>query len=159
MKKSTIWILGIIMGVSFLCLLYLQVSYIEEMVKMRKEQFDESVARSLTKAARNLELDETYRFLQRDVERTIAMSDTSHAQPDSLNIIRFKGSYHAYDGVSMFRMRMAITNPSLSPKAVISKSKGPGNSSFSQSLQLQREIIKNKYVYQRNLLEIGRAHV
>lgn len=153
MKKSTIWILGIIMGVSFLCLLYLQVSYIEEMVKMRKEQFDESVARSLTKAARNLELDETYRFLQRDVERTIAMSDTSHAQSDSLNIIRFKGSYHAYDGVSMFRMRMAITNPSLSPKAVISKSKGPGNSSFSQSLQLQREIIKNKYVYQRNLLE------
>ena len=45
------------MGISFLCLLYLQVSYIEEMVKMRKEQFDESVARSLTKAARNLELD------------------------------------------------------------------------------------------------------
>ena len=65
------------MGVSFLCLLYLQVSYIEEMVNMRKEQFDESVTRSLTKAARNLELDETYRFLQTDVERTIAMADSS----------------------------------------------------------------------------------
>ncbi len=41
MKKSTIWILGIVMGLSFLSLLYLQVSYIEEMVKMRKGQFDE----------------------------------------------------------------------------------------------------------------------
>ncbi len=154
MKKSTIWTLGIVMGISFLCLLYLQVSYIEEMVKMRKEQFDESVARSLTKAARNLELDETYRFLQRDVERTIAMADTGYtAASDSLNIIKFKSSYHSYDGVSMFRMRMAITSPSLSPKAVISKSKGVNNSSFSQSLQLQREVIKNKYVYQRNLLE------
>ena len=154
MKKSTIWTLGIVMGVSFLCLLYLQVSYIEEMVKMRKEQFDESVARSLTKAARNLELDETYRFLQRDVERTIAMADTGYtAASDSLNIIKFKSSYHSYDGVSMFRMRMAITSPSLSPKAVISKSKGVNNSSFSQSLELQREVIKNKYVYQRNLLE------
>lgn len=45
MKKSTIWVLGIVMGLSFLSLLYLQVSYIEEMVKMRKGQFDESVQR------------------------------------------------------------------------------------------------------------------
>ena len=124
---------------------------------MRKEQFDESVARSLTKAARNLELDETYRFLQKDVERTIAMADADELSIDSTNdqtnIIKFNSSYHNYDGVSMFRMRMAITSPSLSPKAVISKSKGPNNSSISQSLQVQREIIKNKYVYQRNLLE------
>ena len=35
MKKSTIWILGVVMGLSFLSLLYLQISYIEEMVKMR----------------------------------------------------------------------------------------------------------------------------
>lgn len=158
MKKSTIWILGIVMGVSFLCLLYLQVSYIEEMAKMRKEQFDESVTRSLTKAARNLELDETYRFLQKDVERTIAMGDTISWEnlKDSLpqkqiDVIKYKGSYHSYDGISMFRMRMAITSPSLTPKVIISKNHRPN--SFSQSLQLQREIIKNKYVYQRNLLE------
>ena len=59
MKKSTIWILGVVMGLSFLSLLYLQVSYIEEMVKMRKEQFDESVKRSLYAASHNLELNET----------------------------------------------------------------------------------------------------
>ena len=52
MKKSTIWVLGIVMGLSFLSLLYLQVSYIEEMVKMRKGQFDESVQRSLVQACR-----------------------------------------------------------------------------------------------------------
>lgn len=59
MKKSTIWVLGIVMGLSFLSLLYLQVSYIEEMVKMRKGQFDESVQRSLVQACRNIELVET----------------------------------------------------------------------------------------------------
>ena len=58
MKKSTIWILGIIMGLSFVSLLYLQVSYIEEMIKMRREQFDESVKRSLSSAANSLELAE-----------------------------------------------------------------------------------------------------
>ena len=47
MKKRTIVILGLIMGTSFLALLSLQVRYIEEMVRMRREQFDESVKRSL----------------------------------------------------------------------------------------------------------------
>ena len=58
------------MGLSFLSLLYLQVSYIEEMVKMRKEQFDESVKRSLFQAAKNLEYDETLRYLEKDVAET-----------------------------------------------------------------------------------------
>ena len=53
MKKSTIWILGVVMALSFLSLLYLQVSYIEEMVKMRRGQFEENVNRSLVQAARN----------------------------------------------------------------------------------------------------------
>ena len=41
MKKSTIWAIAIIMGLSFVVLLYLQLSYIEEMAKMKKEQIDE----------------------------------------------------------------------------------------------------------------------
>ena len=52
MKKSTIWILGVVMGLSFLSLLYLQISYIEKMVKMRNEQFDESVKRGLMAASK-----------------------------------------------------------------------------------------------------------
>ena len=55
MKKSTIWILGVVMGFSFLSLLYLQISYIEEMVKMRNEQFDESVKRALMAASKDVE--------------------------------------------------------------------------------------------------------
>ena len=70
MKKTTIWILGIVMGLSFLSLLYLQVSYIEEMVKMRKEQFEENVGRSLAQAVHNLELVETKKYLEQDVAAT-----------------------------------------------------------------------------------------
>ncbi|MGP1477476.1 MAG: two-component sensor histidine kinase, partial [Phocaeicola sp.] len=67
MKKSTILILGAVMGVSFLILLYLQVSYIEEMVSMRQEQFEESVKRSLVQACKNIELVETKKYLEADV--------------------------------------------------------------------------------------------
>ena len=67
MKKSTIVILGFIMSCSFLALLSLQVRYIEEIVSMRHEQFDESVKRSLYNAAHKLELYETMRYLEKDV--------------------------------------------------------------------------------------------
>ena len=87
MKKSTIWILGIVMGLSFLSLLYLQVSYIEEMVKMRREQFDESVRRSLDQACRNIELVETKKYLEDDViatERAAQLSRQQAAQKERM---------------------------------------------------------------------------
>ena len=77
MKKSTIAILGIIMSCSFIALLSLQVRYIEEIVGMRHEQFDESVKRSLYNAAHRLELYETMRYLEKDAAETEAMDQIS----------------------------------------------------------------------------------
>ena len=37
---------------------------------MKKEQFDESVNRALYQASRNLELNETLRYLEKDVNET-----------------------------------------------------------------------------------------
>ena len=79
MKKSTIWLIAIIMGLSFVGLLYLQISYIEEMAKMKKEQFDESVNRSLYQASRNLEMNETLRYLEKDVKQTVLTARSSRA--------------------------------------------------------------------------------
>ena len=70
MKKKTIWTIAIIMGFSFLGLLFLQLKYIQAMVDMKKEQFDESVNRALYQASRNLELNETLRYLEKDVNET-----------------------------------------------------------------------------------------
>ena len=70
MKKRTIWTIAIIMGTSFLGLLYLQLKYAKEMVNMKREQFDESVNRALYQASRNLALNETLRYLEKDVNAT-----------------------------------------------------------------------------------------
>ena len=67
MKKKTIWTIALIMGFSFLALLYLQLNYISAMANMKKEQFDESVNRALYQASRNLELNETLRYLEKDI--------------------------------------------------------------------------------------------
>ncbi|MBQ5373829.1 MAG: two-component sensor histidine kinase, partial [Bacteroidaceae bacterium] len=52
------------MGTSFLVLLYLQMRYADTMVKMRRDQFDETVYRSLDQASRELERMETFTYLQ-----------------------------------------------------------------------------------------------
>lgn len=70
MKKKTIWTIAVIMGLSFILLLFLQLTYIREMANMKKEQFDESVNRALYQASRNLELNETLRYLEKDVRET-----------------------------------------------------------------------------------------
>ena len=70
MKKRTIWAIAVIMGLSFVVLLGLQLTYIQEMANMKKEQFDESVTRALYQASRNLELNQTLKYLEKDVNET-----------------------------------------------------------------------------------------
>ena len=64
MKRSYILIICLLIGISFLVLLYLQGEYATAMIRMRGEQFDENVRRSLDQASRDLERKETYRYLQ-----------------------------------------------------------------------------------------------
>ena len=65
MKRIYIWIICIAICGCFLSLLYLQGIYAKTMVKMREEQFNENVFRSLDQASRDLEKAETFRYLQR----------------------------------------------------------------------------------------------
>ena len=68
MKKSTIWLLAVIMALTFIGLLYVQIMYMENMIKMRNEQFTEAVKRSLYAVSTSLELDETQRYLDEYLE-------------------------------------------------------------------------------------------
>ncbi|WP_455673780.1 sensor histidine kinase [Phocaeicola sp.] len=161
MKKSTIWILGIVMGLSFLSLLYLQVSYIEEMVRMRREQFDESVKRSLDQACKNIELVETKKYLEDDVvatERAAQLSREQNAKENGKEEEEVVGHTQHYsitsDGLngysSSFELKMKISanRPSNIPKAIISTGKN-----IPQTSRALQEIVKDRYVYQRALLD------
>ena len=70
------------MGLSFLVLLFMQLKYIEAMVHMKKEQFDESVNKALYQASRNLELNETLKYLERDVNTSSRSEGTTSSGGD-----------------------------------------------------------------------------
>ena len=155
MKKSTIWIIAIIMGLSFLVLLYLQLSYIEEMANMKKEQFDESVNRSLYQASRNLEVNETLRYLEKDVnetERRAFKMDSVSGTLDGTIQHSHQYSVAGKDGTiySSFQLKTITTKPSTIPKAMILRSDKNSISEASKSMQ---EIVRNRYVYQKALLD------
>ena len=158
MKKSTIWAISIIMGLSFVVLLYLQLSYIEEMAKMKKEQFGESVNRSLYQASRNLEVNETLRYLEKDVnetERRAFRQDSVMTRSGKLNdVVQHSHQYSVSgkDGTiySSFQLKTITTKPSTIPKGMILRSDKNTLNEASKSLQ---EIVRNRYVYQKALLD------
>ena len=69
MKKSTIWLLAVVMAFAFAGLLYLQINYVDIILKTRSEQFDETVKQCLHQVSKNLELDETRQYLEDDINR------------------------------------------------------------------------------------------
>jgi two-component system phosphate regulon sensor histidine kinase PhoR len=158
MKKSTIWIIAIVMGISFLGLLLLQISYIEEMAKMKREQFDESVNKALYQAARNLEINETLRYLEKDVNET----ERKAMHVDSISRLNNKiggpvQHSHQYsvtgdDGTiySSFELRTISLSPAKVPKGLIVSNDKNTLSAAQKSMQ---EIIRNRYVYQKALLD------
>ncbi|MDY6240820.1 MAG: HAMP domain-containing sensor histidine kinase [Prevotella sp.] len=148
MKKKTIWSIAIIMGLSFVILLGLQLTYMREMANMKKEQFDESVNRALYQASRNLELNETLRFLERDMS-----SQNSNAGKDSSKVA--SSTTADADGTNgnqfvTFKLKTMTNKPVNIPKAMILRNDRNSNNAASRSLQ---ELVKNRYVYQRALLD------
>ena len=123
MKKSLIWLLTIVMSITFAALLYFQIMYLENMVKMRDEQFSEGVMRSLYATSEFMEREETLHFLQEDA-----------------NVIE-SGLYEGVSEHSQGRDRRNTTIAFPSPTQGLGARYG----------DLQ-ETIRSQYLYQKGLL-------
>ncbi len=157
MKKTTIIIISVVMGLSLLSLLFLQLSYIEKMAKMKKEQFDESVKRSLYEAARNLELSETLRYLENDVKETERRAFTHDSIYTSSNFGGTISHSHQYavsakDGTiySSYQLKTITTIPVVNSKEL---GMGGDNSSIGEASKTFQEVVRNRYIYQKALLD------
>ena len=153
MKKSTIWIIATIMGISFISLLLLQISYMDAMAKMKREQFDESVNRALYQASQNLEMDETLRYLEKDINST----ERKAIRIDSVGINSATGGIqqsHQYavaadDGTiySSFELNTIMLKPSSKVKFNTDKN------TLTDATKSFQEIVRNRYIYQKSLLD------
>lgn len=139
MKKSTIIILSLIMSCSFLALLSLQVRYIEEIVSMRHEQFDESVKRSLYNAAHRLEIYETMKYLEKDVAQVQTAPTTNKSIKGA---VTHQYNFKSDGKISSFEMHTIVM-----PQRPKFERNIPETS---RSLQ---EVMRSRYVHQRALVD------
>lgn len=150
MKKRTILILAFVMGLSFISLLVMQMRYVDEILNMRRQHFEESVNRALVNVSHQLELSETAHYLEQGSAAADGIStavDTIFVSQDSA-IIQRTSVAHAKDG-STFRLLSTEATTRLSDN-YFTKRKGLSLMDKSRTLQ---EIMRERYDYQKGLVD------
>lgn len=143
MKKSTIWLLAILMALTLVGLLYIQIIYMKSMIRMRDDQFTEGVRRSLYAVSSLLEQDETKYFLEEDV-----------AQVESSSIYAQYGGAPHLGGV-----KYSFTTHSGLAGEVTLKSdaekiyKIQNGNGIANSFNSMREELKGQYLYQKGVID------
>ena len=139
MKRSTIWILTVVMAIALLGLLAMQIMYMEKMVSMRNSQFNEIVRRSLYSVSRMLEQNETKYFLDRDLAEAEEMY-----KGISQNSFIINDRHDASFDTTLTSANRAKSN--------VRPANLPTLQDLSDSYQDKQEILKGQFLYQKSLL-------
>lgn len=135
MKKSIIWLLTVVMGITFCALLYFQITYLENMVKMREAQFSEGAMRSLYGTVGLLERRETIHFLEEDIRMLKSPYSETEETPDQSELLSSE---------ELFPIPQPGKNPVISYRQ-------PTEKLGKRYHELQSAIME-QYVYQKGLL-------
>ena len=129
------------MACSFLGLLYVQIVYMENIIKMRNEQFSEIVKRSLYGVTTSLEMDETKYFLEQDIsdmEASVLGSRKSSRE--------FEYSVPSPDGTSNYTIQGNWESIKVEPK------NDANLTGLNDRYKNMQELLKGQYLYQKGLL-------
>ncbi|MFV0469650.1 MAG: sensor histidine kinase [Dysgonomonas sp.] len=167
MKKSTIWVLAAVMAVAFFGLLYMQITYFKTTIRLRSDQFDEAVTRSLYQVSKNLEIDQTKKYLKDGIESAKEKSSKDYA------VAAAAAEEAARKATGVDTITTSTTRTYVSPTGEILayeelvtqqrvKSKTPktvflspnhGSKSISSASYEMQEVIKQRYDYQRKIVD------
>ncbi len=141
MRKSTIWLIAGALIFAFASLLYLQFSYVHIVLDSREVEFNEAVKRSLYQVAKNLELDETSRFLENQL---LVNVDTTSFNRDLSTNLKSKMQLSNFGEINTEPIIHDIQSP------LIVSSQGKRNL-ISKSQEMQN-MMQEKYHYYKSLI-------
>ncbi len=147
MKRTTIIVISLVIGISFFGLLLLQGRIVQSMVKLRKEQFDETVFRALDQTSRDLERNETFHYLEAMAEQTDFEAENLN---DKESQRRIEETLELGDSaMTPFRVKTQTIHPSRMPKSLTLQP----TASLDVASQRFQEFVKNAYLYQKGVLD------
>lgn len=156
MKKSTIWLLAVVMFVAFFSLLSLQVRYMKASMSVREQQFNEMVKRSLINVSRDLEQEQTRRYLEEDMLESENRYSQYKQSGSSTNIVteQTRATITNPDG-SETRIEQIIQNQSpideIGRGGVFLSPRHGVNTISKTSFDLQQSFSK-RYLYEQALM-------
>lgn len=119
------------MALTFCGLLYVQIMYMNNMKKMRDDQFAEGVKRSLYAVTTRLEQDETKHFLEEDMA---SMETRFYPRPNADGSVGINNKFTSSEGINYdLTLRMNVDRQ--------------------QANRSMRELMHGKYLYQKGLLD------
>lgn len=156
MKKSTIWLLAIVMFTAFFALLFLQVRYMRTSLALRTQQFDEQVNRSLYNVMKDLEQDQTRDYLEQDMIESESRY-SQYNQPQSSRITREQsGTTIKHPDGSETRIELNMTEETRQPlteRERVFLSPNQGGSTISKTQYDMQQSLSKRYLHERSLLD------
>lgn len=152
MRKSTIWLLAIVMAFAFAGLLFLQVKYVSIILKKSSEQFNETVKRCMHQVSKNLELDETRRYLEEELTRDEANNFFYQNNAEYSAQEKYKIQLTESNGtIQQIELQTDISKK-IEPMSSLNQGKTTSNSIISTSKDLQ-QTLRRRYQYQKGLID------
>ena len=152
MRKSTIWLLAGVMIFAFVGLLYLQVNYIHIILNSQQVQFKDAVKRSLFQVSRDVELDETSKFLEEQILSSANMAGRSRSANRRLiteQITTEQQRLSAIVGRDILKERIELTEEINKP---LDLSSGLAKGNLSSTSQAIQDALYDQYLHHENLL-------
>lgn len=157
MKKTTIWFITTVLVMAFVGLIAIQMSYLQETIDIRRDQFDQTVKRGLWRIAREMERAETEAYLQEnydDAQRQILESlsqDDDYGSPSISQ--QGKITVTGPDGsVSTFEFSGTMTD-STQTSSPFRLSKKHGRNTLQNSQRAMQEMLREQYLHQKAVLD------
>ncbi len=146
MRKQTIWILTVLMAITFVGLLCIQIFYMKNIVGIRYEQFSQGVRQALLAVAQHLEQDETRYFLEDQV--SLVESQSIYAQRLGSALPRQEGVKFSFTTQTGLEADLTIKGNA----SEITKIQ-TGGSLVGQHFQTMRDVYRDHYLYQKGVLD------
>ena len=164
MKKSTIWLLAVMMFTVFLALLFLQLRYMRTTMAIRTKQFDEQVNRSLYNVMKDLELDQTRDYLVQDMVESEDRYSRQYIKPNLPKVISDDQATSAGEigeqssrTIESVKPAEPIGSGKLSEKVFVTPGHptAPGHSAgtISKTQYEMQQSLSKRYLHERSLLD------
>ncbi len=157
MKRTTIALISIVIGLSFFGLLMLQARIVQAMATMRKGQFDEAVFRALDQTSRDLERNETFRYLQQAAQQMGLNADSTLADASLSTYTSTAWQGYMQLDTTPISATIAVAQPqqrtsTLAPQLPSGLGMRHYGTVDDASMRF-REFVKNAYLYRKGVLD------